>query len=294
MKNEFDLCDIPLGKIASMKESNPELISENATYRTIYLGLTMKKVDKDGKPVDAGPLASNLKLRQAINHAIDREYICTKVMSGSAVPANSILPPGMLAHDPNLKGWTFDPAKSKALLAEAGFPGGAGLPTFTLMHRNNPDTKLVASAIQHDLGEVGIKIDIQALDWSTFLDRVKRDPPDLFTLSWIADYNDSDNFLFFLFHTNNIGSSNETRYSNPEVDHWLDEARSIVDTAKREEIYRKTEKKIMADLPWVLLFFPKNIILIHKNVLNVRGKLTPLDVGTGLNQLEFAEVDLGD
>jgi len=291
-RGEFDVCDIPFGKLKKLRESNPECISENPTFRTNSLGMAMNKLE-DGKYVPAKPLGTNAKLRQAINLAVNRKYIYNVILEGRGRPALSILPVGMMAHDDALIGNTYDPAKAKAILAEAGFPNGEGLPQLTMLYKNDPDIKKIAVAIHHDLLSLGLKIDLQALDWGTFLDRVAKDPPDLFYLGWVADYNDPSNFLYYLFHTRQWGAAgNETRYSNPEVDKLLDEAGKSMDQGKRTELYQKAEKIIVGEGPWALMDNRINVILLQPYVKNVRGKLCPLDVGHYLNQLDFSTVDL--
>jgi ABC-type transport system substrate-binding protein len=292
LRGEFEVCDIPFGKVKKLRESNPDCISENPTFRTNYLGMAMHKVEGD-KTVDANPLGTNLKLRQAINLAVNRKYICNVILEGRGRPALSILPVGMMAHDDALVGSTYDQAKAKALLAEAGFPNGEGLPQLTMLYKNDPDIRKIVIAIQRDLQLIGLKIDLQALDWATFLDRVAKNPPDLFYLGWVADYNDPSNFLYYLFHTKQWGAAgNETRYSNKEVDALLDEAGKIMDQEKRKELYQKAEKIIVAELPWALMDNRINVILVQPYVKNVRGNLCPLDVGHYLNQIDFSTVDL--
>ena len=166
-----------------MKQEYPDLLSENPTFRTNYLGITMNRPIGDNKHEVPNPLGTNAKLRQAINHAVNRQYICDVILEKRGRPANSILPEGMMAHDPNLKGWTYDVAKAKKLLAEAGFPEGNGLPTFNFVYKNDPDIKKLTVAIQADLEKIGIKIELQALDWGAFLERVERIRPIFSTLA---------------------------------------------------------------------------------------------------------------
>jgi peptide/nickel transport system substrate-binding protein/oligopeptide transport system substrate-binding protein len=199
----------------------------------------------------------------------------------------------MMAHDPGLKGWSYDPAKAKALLAEASYPEGAGLPVFALLYRNDPDIKKIVLAIHSDLEAVGIHAEMQALDWGAFLDKVGKDPPDLFYLGWIADYNDPDNFLYYLFDTRQFGSAgNETRYANVEVDRLLELARATMDQAARVRLYQQAERIIVGDCPWVIIENRVNYILLQPNVRGVKEQLTALDVGTGLSQVDFGFVDL--
>lgn len=301
----FEVCDIPFGRLKNLREEHPEWIAQNPTFRTNYLGIAIQRpLTPPSPPGGRGqgegsqnaptkPLGVNLKLRQAINHAINRQYITDVILEGRGQPAYSILPPGMMAHDPGLKGWSYDPAKAKALLAEASYPEGAGLPVFALLYRNDPDIKKIVLAIHSDLEAVGIHAEMQALDWGAFLDKVGKDPPDLFYLGWIADYNDPDNFLYYLFDTRQFGSAgNETRYANVEVDRLLELARATMDQAARVRLYQQAERIIVGDCPWVIIENRVNYILLQPNVRGVKEQLTALDVGTGLSQVDFGFVDI--
>lgn len=289
----FEVCDIPFGRLKNLCDERPEWISRNPTFRTNYLGVAMHRPDAKGRNHPTSPLGTNLKLRQAINHAINRQYISDTILEKRGQPTYSVLPPGMLGYDPGLKAWSYDPARARALLAEAGYPGGQGLPVFTLLYRNDPDIKKIILAIHSDLDAVGIQVELQALDWGAFLDKVGKDPPDLFYLGWIADYNDPDNFLYYLFHTRQFGSAgNETRYANAAVDELLDQARATLDNARRVELYQQAEKIIVGECPWVIIENRVNVILLQPRVAGVREQLTALDVGTGLSQVDFAFVDL--
>ncbi|MCY3020992.1 MAG: ABC transporter substrate-binding protein, partial [Planctomycetota bacterium] len=292
-RGAFEVCDIPFGRLKGIQQEHPEWVSRNPAFRTYYLGMAMHHpAGPGGKNVPTEPLGINPKLRQAINHALNRQYICDTILEKRGQPAYCILPPGMMAHDPELKGWTYDPAKAKALLAEAGYPNGAGLRPLTLLYSNNPDVKKVVLAIHSDLTAIGITVNLQALDWGAFLDRVGKDPPDMFYLQWVADYNDPDNFLYYLFHTRQFGSpGNETRYSKPEVDTLLDQARATIDNDERVKLYRRAERIIVADCPWALIEHRVNYILMQPYVRGAREQLTCLDIGSGLNQVDFSTVD---
>lgn len=289
----FEVCDIPFGRLKNLREDHPEWIAQNPTFRTNYLGIAIQRPDANGKNAPTQPLGSNPRLRQAINHAINRQYITDVILEGRGRPTYSILPPGMMGYDPGLKAWSYDPAKAKALLVEAGYPAGAGLPVFALLYRNDPDIKKIILAIHSDLEAVGIHAELQALDWGAFLDKVGKDPPDLFYLGWVADYNDPDNFLYYLFDTRQFGSAgNETRYANAKVDELLEQARATLDQAQRLRLYQQAERIIVGDCPWVILENRINYILLRPNVRGVKEQLTALDVGTGLSQVDFGFVDI--
>lgn len=294
MKGEFHVSDIPFGRLKVLEQEQPDLIKTNSSLRTNYLGLLLNRKAEDGTIVPVEPLGTNLKLRQAINHAVNRQYICETILEGQGIPAQSVLPPGLAGHDPEIKGWSYDVEKAKALLAEAGYPGGEGLKEFDFYYRKDPDIEQTALAIQNNLGAIGVKVNLRSLEWNAFLEKVYKDPPEMFFLGWVADYPDAENFIDWLFHTSQWGEpGNETRYHNPEVDKLLEEARTTMDSNARLKLLNRAEKIIVEqDVGWVLLYWKVNKILLSKHAKGVAEQLCPLDVGHGLNHVDFSKVDL--
>jgi ABC-type transport system substrate-binding protein len=164
---------------------------------------------------------------------------------------------------------------------------------FNLLHRNDESTRTLMVVLQNDLKQVGINVELRALEWGTFLDRLDANPPDLFYLGWLADYPDPENYIEWLFHGRRWGKDgNHTHYLNPEVDRLCDEARATMDQAKRFELLNQAEKLILKDLTWVLLDYRLNAILVHEHVTGVRGEISPLDVDQGLGALDFTQVGI--
>jgi peptide/nickel transport system substrate-binding protein/oligopeptide transport system substrate-binding protein len=213
------------------------------------------------------PFKSNKKLRQALNYAVNREGISELVINGRYGPAKGILPPGMPGYNPNIKGYEYNPEKAKQLLKEAGYPDGIEL---TLMYNNNPRHRSIAEAIQAQVSELGIKLNLKVQDWGTHLDACSRGEFEMFRMAWVVDYPDPDNFLFVLLDSSNIGSKgNYSRYSNPQVDEWLRAARSETNWDKRVELYQKAEQQIVDDAPWIFLFHYTTSLVHGADVENV-------------------------
>ena len=113
----------------------------------------------------------------------------------------------------------------------------------------------------------------------------------MFYLGWVADYNDADNFLYWLFHTKQWGSpGNHTRYTNPKVDALLDQARASTDHAARVKIYHEVEALIVKDLPWVLLYCKKNYFLVQPYLRNVKPQFNRMDVSPSLGYVDLGRV----
>ena len=197
------------------------------------------------------------KVRQALNHAIDRERISRELYQDALPPANSILPPGFPGHDPQLKGYSYDPERALQLIEESKYgndsetlssivltlPGFLGAPV-------SRDIEAILDMWRENLG---VHVEIRQTDWATYLQDLSKLRFHMFGgSSWVADYPDPENFLDGLFHTDS--SNNQTGYSNPEVDRLLEQARVETDETVRYELYHLAENLILEDAPWVLLW----------------------------------------
>ncbi len=213
------------------------------------------------------PFQNNLKLRQALNYAVDRAAVNDVVLNGRYFVATGVLPPGMPGYNADLKGYGYDPEKAKALLKEAGFENGFEV---TLQIASNKRQKAIAEAIQGQLANLGITLKIQEVDKGAHLDTVHRGETVLSRNSWVVDYVDPDNFLHVLFHSSNHGGKgNYSRYSNPEVDQLLDEARRETDWTKRIALYQKAEQQIVDAAPWLFLYYFTTDIMFNADIHGV-------------------------
>jgi peptide/nickel transport system substrate-binding protein/oligopeptide transport system substrate-binding protein len=222
-------------------------LMDNATYRifrkpllvTLFLWCDLRQ----------GPL-SHRAVRQAINLAINRDYIHRTIRHHEHVQARGVLPPGMPGYNPELPDYVYDVTQAKALLAQAGYPGGKGLPPLELWNSVRSPTALAEhEAIKNDLQQIGMTLELRQVDsWQHFSAKIlgKR-PGAMYRAAWSADFPDPDNFLFVLFHSRS--PNNYAHYNNAEVDKLLQQARSKVDYMRRLELYRQAEKLIIADVP---------------------------------------------
>ena len=186
----------------------------------------------DRKPFD------NPKLRKAFALAIDRE-VFPKILQGGETPATSWIPPGMLAHNPEI-GLKFNPAEARRLLSEAGYPDGKGLPSIVLGYNTDEEKKLVAEAIQSMWQKhLGVVVRLENQEWKVFLKKLQNDPFPVFRAGWGADYPDPDNFMKLF--TSNSGN-NHGRWKNPRYDQLLELAARELDAKKRSRIYDNAQK----------------------------------------------------
>ncbi|MDQ3829475.1 MAG: ABC transporter substrate-binding protein [Candidatus Tectomicrobia bacterium] len=191
------------------------------------------------------------RVRQAFNYAVDKEAIVREIIQMGSLVATGVLPPGMPGYDPHLRGYSYDPAKAKQLLAEAGYPDGAGFPTVQLWSSQKAEsTKAELAAYQRYLAEIGVQVDIHfAANWPAYKAMLEQGKLPMFRLIWVADIPDPDNFLFPLLHS--ASPTNRMFYRNPLVDQLLEQARKESDDARRITLYRQVERIVMDDAPWI-------------------------------------------
>ena len=251
--------DVPDEFYEDVQANYKSVFQERPQLGTYYYGFNNEVGDF------AGP--EKLKLRQAFNYAVDRNRISELVLNGRYPAARGVLPPGFPGYNENLKGYEYNPEKAKELMKEAGYPEGFEV---ELLVNNNPRHKAVGEAIQAQVAELGIKMSIKVLDWGVMLDLCDRGEVNLFRMGWVVDYADPDNFLYVLFHSSNKGAKgNYSRYSNPEFDKLVEEARVETDYAKRMDLYQKAEQILVDDAAWLFLFHYSNSLLYQPWVKNI-------------------------
>lgn len=214
-------------------------------HRAVGMTVFGSRMNVTRKPFD------DRRVRQALNYALDKDHTA-RLLNGTTVPSHGMLPPGMLGRDPDLAPYPHDPAKARALLAAAGYPGGFDTEYVTT---NDEETEKVAASLQSDLAEVGVRVHIAVMSFAAWATAVAQpDGPALSFTGWTADFPDPVNFFEPRFHSRSIkpaDASNDSFYASPEVDALLDAARTQQDAAQRAALYRKVERILYDDAPWI-------------------------------------------
>jgi peptide/nickel transport system substrate-binding protein/oligopeptide transport system substrate-binding protein len=220
------------------------------------------------------PFKGNAALRKALNHAVDRDYLIR--MMGGGLPGPGIIPPGIPGHDPDLPGFPYDPERAKRLLAEAGYPGGKGLPPISLWFNTSEEIRRWMQRIQSDLQAVGVTVALREVDWAAYLSAIEgtRERPgqaQMFRFGWYLDYPDADAILRPLLHSANFGPpGNYFRYANPRFDALIDEALALTDPAARAARYREAERiAVMEDAAWLFLGYYQSATLFAPHVKGI-------------------------
>ncbi|WP_217588586.1 ABC transporter substrate-binding protein [Lentibacillus saliphilus] len=213
---------------------------------------------------------NEVEVRQAINHAIDRQAIADALYAGYANPAKNPLPPGYLGYNDDIPGYEYDLDKAKALLEEAGYADGFDIDLWTMpvARPYMPDPETVAEIVQNNLGQIGINVNIVREEWAPYLEKTAQGEQDLFMLGWSGTNGDPDYFLSSLLHGDNAGSSNRTFYKNSEVDELLDQAKVSVDQDERASLYKEAQKIISEESPMVTLVHSTPVLAASAAVKN--------------------------
>jgi oligopeptide transport system substrate-binding protein len=212
------------------------------TLSLLYIGFNTRH-----KPFD------DRRVRQAFNYAVNKEAIVRDITKMGSLLATGAFPPGMPGHDPDLRGYDYNPTKARQLLAEAGYPNGTGFPVVQLWTISKAESaKAELAAYQRYLAEVGVRLDIRfEHDWPTFLKMLEQGQCPMFRMAWTARIPDPDDSLWYLLHSKNHGVYNHMFYHNPRVEALLEQARQVFDLTQRIALYREVERIVMDDAPWI-------------------------------------------
>lgn len=211
--------------------------------------------------VDRPPF-NNEKLRQAVAHAVDRKRLVDILMGGKAPVAEVMTSPALWWHAADVKSYAYDPAKAKALLAEAGHPNGLDV---TLVTPQIPLLQQVNQLVQEQLKAIGVNARLEPVSQSDWYPRVAQGLINFTPMRW-SDRPDPDGLLTILLDSK--GNQNTTKYANPEVDALLAKGRRSTDQAERKTVYQQVQALATRDLPYVPLFFSVEYAALRDTVRN--------------------------
>lgn len=235
-----------------------------------YLGLL---IDSTNDLVKNSPTRMR-QVRQAINYGFDRNKMILYLRNSLGIPAQSgFVPVGLPSFDSTqVKGYTYDPAKARKLLAEAGFRGG-DLPQIRLLTISIYSD--IAEFIAKQLEDIGFRVNVEVVQKSLLLELTSSSRALFFRGSWIADYPDAENYLS-VFYSKNPAPPNYTRYKNPAFDAVFEKALAETNDSLRYRLYREADQIMIRDAPVVPLWYDVVVRLVqpwvegfHPNALNL-------------------------
>lgn len=244
----LDVLTIPASEYARYRGDHrrSDLISSLPGLNTYYIGFNCSR-----RPLD------DPELRTALSRSIDREKILNTFFEQR----------GRLAAGPVpdiLRRWkepdypSHDVRSAREYIEKKGY-AGMTLNFYVTAEREVVD---ISEVIQFYMEKLGITVKIKQLEWSAYKEAINRGEPDIFYLSWWADYPDPENFLFPLFHSANHGpAGNRTRYTNPRVDFIIEQAEGTLDDKRRWQLYQMAEAAIVSDMPWIPLWHKTDFVI---------------------------------
>jgi peptide/nickel transport system substrate-binding protein len=238
------------------KMAHVELVSRPAR-RAIYMGMS----NKPGTPF------ADIRVRKAIAHAINEDEIIDKIMRGQATAAAQVPDVPTVGYLPGLKRLPYDPAKSKKLLAEAGYANGFDITVAGPNDRYVNDEK-ICEAVAKYLAKVGLKVTLDVKPKSIFFDELTDYKHGFYLIGWFDGSYDLGRSAEKLLHTpdkdKGMGTYNGGAFSDPEIDKMIIASSSIIDRAEREKALQAINKKSVDDVFWIPLHYQQDIYAVVK------------------------------
>jgi len=240
-----------------------------------YLGFNLKKTP-----------FNDIRVRQALNYAIDKDEVIKGVLLGLGEPISSPYKPGTRWNNPNLSPYPYKPSKALVLLQEAGFKKNDdgilmknGKPLkFEIITNQNKQREMTAVVIQKRLQEIGVEVSIRVIEWASFVNRfIKTGDFDVVVLGWSLSL-DSDQYNIWHSSQQGPGQFNFLGYSNKNVDKLLELGRKELNVSKREKIYHEFSKYLLEDSPIIYLYAGYGLSAVHKRVKGIKNPAPPAGI----------------
>ena len=256
MRDELDILqgDIPREMITWLEEQDKTYMEKVQGDTFTYMGFNM-----------TDPVTSQLPIRQAIAHAINREEIIQHVMGNTARKAGGMLLPEHWSGNAELTGVEFDPEEAKRLLKIAGYDESNPL-KITYKTSNNPFRVRLATIIQYQLKQVGVHVDVRSYDWGTFYGDIKAGRFQMYSLSWVG-LKIPDIFRY-AFHSTSIppNGANRGRFMDITADAMIEAAESKRDLSEQAKWYQSLQVHLLEQLPYIPLWYEDNILVTSKDI----------------------------
>jgi ABC-type oligopeptide transport system substrate-binding subunit len=246
-RGELDVLGIsffPISEREEARQQHAEAYVSGPGLKTFYVVFDVTRCPFD-----------DARVRHAFAMAADRETLADVVLRGYASPATGgFLPPEMPGHSPEI-GLSYDPERARQLLAEAGYPGGRSFPPVSALAFSAVRSR--AEYLEFQWREVlGIETRWEVLPWAAFLDRLGKNPPEIVSLMWGADYADPDNLLRVCRDRTWNAWQNET------YDRLVERARQVMDQEERMRLYRQADRLLTSETPVLPLTYERRHLLV--------------------------------
>ncbi len=242
-------------------EKEPRLVVQHAAGTVLsYLAFNLRD-----------PILRDVRVRQAIAYAIDRQPMIHYLWRDFAQPADSILPPQSWAYNADVPKYSYDPEKANQILDAAGYPKVNGVRFHIAMKTSTEETtRLMVAVLQQQLRDVGIALDIRTFEFATFFADVTSGAYQLYSLRWIGGNEDPDIFEY-VFHSDKFppNGANRSYYVNRQLDALIKQGRSVTDLVARKAAYDRIQTILATELPSINLWFLDNVVVHTQRVRNL-------------------------
>ncbi|WP_197205029.1 ABC transporter substrate-binding protein [Cytobacillus firmus] len=261
---DIDIVHSPLSPqdIKRIKENDQFEVIETEGLGFTYLNFNQKH-----------PILSDLKVRQAIAHLVNKEVISSDIYQGMDTPGKSPLIPASWAYDESILGFSYDPAKAAALFKEAGWEDSDGdsildkdghkLKITLSTHSEDPNRMQAVEYLQNEFTKNGVETEVKTSEWPTFSTGLTEGNFDIALVGWL-NLVDPDRSFYNPFHTN--GGSNYGKYSNATVDELIEKGRTTLEQAERKSYYQEAAKIVTEEVAYDVLLYQGYIAMYNKNL----------------------------
>ena len=260
-------CDLAINSyltpdmILTLSRDRDLVVESSPGTRLAYLGFNLRD-----------PILKDVRVRQAVAYALNRQPMIEYLWRGEAQPAHSVLPTQSWAYDGDVPTYDHDPAKAMQLLDAAGYPSVNGVRFhITMKTSTDENTRLMVAVMQQQLRQVGIALDIRSFEFATFFSDVTHGAFQMYGLRWIGGNEDPDIFEH-AFHSSQFppNGANRGYYLNANVDSLIDEARREVDPKLRKPLYDQVQQILARDLPYIDLWYLDNVVVHTRRVRSIQ------------------------
>ena len=260
------------------------------TFAYTYMGFNLcLRRDNSGKCIEKHPWFGDKRVRQAIAYALNKEEIVDGVLFGLGGPATGPYVPNTWPYNPDVKKYEYNPEKARNLLSEAGWrdtdsdglldKDGRPFEFTILTNMGNTLRMKTATIIQWRLAMIGIKVNIRALEWSTFINEfIDKRRFEVVVLGWSIGL-DPDQYDIWHSSKTKEKEFNFVSYSNPEVDALLEKGRRTFDINERKKAYYRIQEILAEELPYIFLYVPDALPIVHSRFHGIE----PAPIGIGYN-----------
>jgi dipeptide transport system substrate-binding protein len=231
-----------------------------------YIAFNVEK-----KPFD------NKLVRQALNMAVNKKGILDAVFQGAGQVAKNPIPPTLWSYNDKVTDYPYDPAKAKALLAQAGYPNGTEVELWYLpvTRPYNPDGKRMAELIQSDWEKIGVKAKLITYEWGEYRKRSKTGEQHVMMFGWSGDNGDPDNFFVPLLGCSAVkGGGNVSRWCNKDFEDLVQKAKGVTKQAERAALYEKAQVVAHEEAPWIAIAHSVRFDPVRKEVIGYKMDAT--------------------